>query len=271
MLLNSRFWNITVFGLAIISIILIIYEFLTPVVYGDISKIIIIDLGICVIFAIDFFYRLINSNDRGKYLKFHGFEILAFIPSLIFNLIDSEILIAVGFRSVRMMRVLVVSARLLRFKSVSAYFVAGSKLIYLSIMGMIIVSIGGFGVFIFESNTMNAKITSLGDAFWWSLATVTTVGYGDVVPISAEGRILGVLIMTGGIAFISVFISVLGAELVQKNFQSVNKDLKDSTRNIIKNKLDNIDKLKVDELRLLQKLMDALIDTKINKNKINQK
>ena len=133
MLLNSRFWNITVFGLAIISIILIIYEFLTPVVYGDISKIIIIDLGICVIFAIDFFYRLINSNDRGKYLKFHGFEILAFIPSLIFNLIDSEILIAVGFRSVRMMRVLVVSARLLRFKSVSAYFVAGSKLIYLSI------------------------------------------------------------------------------------------------------------------------------------------
>jgi len=77
--------------------------------------------------------------------------------------------------------------------------------------------------------------------------------------------------MTGGIAFISVFISVLGAELVQKNFQSVNKDLKDSTRNIIKNKLDNIDKLKVDELRLLQKLMDALIDTKINKNKINQK
>ena len=77
--------------------------------------------------------------------------------------------------------------------------------------------------------------------------------------------------MTGGIAFISVFISVLGAALVQKNFQSANKDLKDSTRNIIKNKLDNIDNLKVDELKLLQKLMDALIDTKINKNKINQK
>ena len=77
--------------------------------------------------------------------------------------------------------------------------------------------------------------------------------------------------MTGGIAFISVFISVLGATLVQKNFQSENKDLKDSTRNIIKNKLDNIDNLKVDELKLLQKLMSALIDTKINKDKINQK
>ena len=54
--------------------------------------------------------------------------------------------------------------------------------------------------------------------------------------------------MTGGIAFISVFISVLGAALVQKNFQSENKDLKDSTRNIIKNKLDNIDNLKIDEI-----------------------
>ena len=271
MSLNSRSWNITVFVLAIISIILIIFEFLSPVVSKGISRIIIIDLGVCVIFAIDFFYRLINSNDKGRYVKFHGFEILAFIPSLIFNLIDSEILIAVGFRSVQMIRVLIFSARLFRFKSIASYFVAGSKIVYLSIMGMIIVSVGAFGVFIFESNTINAKITSLGDAFWWSLATVTTVGYGDVVPISAEGRILGVLIMTGGIAFISVFISVLGATLVQKNFQSENKDLKDSTRNIIKNKLDNIDNLKVDELKLLQKLMSALIDTKINKDKINQK
>ena len=68
MLLNSRFWNITVFVLAIISIILIIYEFLTPVVYGDISKIIIIDLGICVIFAIDFFYRLMFDNNQKRYI-----------------------------------------------------------------------------------------------------------------------------------------------------------------------------------------------------------
>ena len=76
MLLNSRHWNITLFILAIISIILIIFEFLSPIVSRGISRIIIIDLGVCVIFAIDFFYRLIKSKDKGKYVKFHGLEIL---------------------------------------------------------------------------------------------------------------------------------------------------------------------------------------------------
>jgi voltage-gated potassium channel len=56
---------------------------------------------------------------------------------------------------------------------------------------------------------------TLGEGMWWSLQTVTTVGYGDVVPHSAWGRILGGMIMLSGIAFIAVVTAAVTAALVE--------------------------------------------------------
>ena len=55
---------------------------------------------------------------------------------------------------------------------------------------------------------------SLSDALWWSLQTVTTVGYGDVVPRHTEGRIIGSIIMCMGIGFITVATAVVTATLI---------------------------------------------------------
>jgi voltage-gated potassium channel Kch len=55
---------------------------------------------------------------------------------------------------------------------------------------------------------------SLGDALWWSLQTVTTVGYGDVVPRHTEGRVIGAIIMCMGIGFITVVTSAVTATLI---------------------------------------------------------
>jgi voltage-gated potassium channel len=54
------------------------------------------------------------------------------------------------------------------------------------------------------------KVKGFGDAFRWSLATVTTVVYGDVVPVSSLGRAVGAVLMVSGIAILRVFISSLG-------------------------------------------------------------
>ena len=55
---------------------------------------------------------------------------------------------------------------------------------------------------------------SLSDALWWSLQTVTTVGYGDVVPRHTEGRIIGSIIMCMGIGFITVVTAAVTATLI---------------------------------------------------------
>ena len=58
--------------------------------------------------------------------------------------------------------------------------------------------------------------TSLGLAYWWAITTVTTVGYGDVVPHDPEGRVVGALLMLTGLSLIPTLTSVIVAVLVSK-------------------------------------------------------
>jgi len=58
-------------------------------------------------------------------------------------------------------------------------------------------------------------ITSIGTGLWWSLQTVTTVGYGDVVPSSGTGRVIGAIVMISGIAFLTVITAAVTAALIE--------------------------------------------------------
>jgi voltage-gated potassium channel len=58
--------------------------------------------------------------------------------------------------------------------------------------------------------------SSIGEGMWWAVQTVTTVGYGDVVPHNAVGRIIGTLVMVTGIAFISLITASVTATLVEQ-------------------------------------------------------
>jgi hypothetical protein len=70
---------------------------------------------------------------------------------------------------------------------------------------------------------------SLGEGLWWSLQTVTTVGYGDVVPHSTEGRVIGGVVMLTGVAFIAVITSAVTAMLIESARQRRSPEWGDST------------------------------------------
>jgi voltage-gated potassium channel len=71
-------------------------------------------------------------------------------------------------------------------------------------------------VYAFEKSE-GGTITSFGDALWWALATVTTVGYGDVVPRTAEGRGVALFLMLAGITFYSILTANVAAYFVESN------------------------------------------------------
>ncbi len=66
----------------------------------------------------------------------------------------------------------------------------------------------------FEVNAPGANITTGGDALWWAVVTITTVGYGDKYPITTLGRLTGVMVMFAGVGIIGALASILASVLV---------------------------------------------------------
>lgn len=67
-----------------------------------------------------------------------------------------------------------------------------------------------------ERDSPGANIVTAGDALWWGVTTVTTVGYGDRFPTTGEGRLAGVLLMTGGIALLGVLTASIATWFVRR-------------------------------------------------------
>ena len=67
-----------------------------------------------------------------------------------------------------------------------------------------------------ERNYPDASITGFGDAMWWACTTITTVGYGDLYPVSVTGRCIAVALMLGGIALLGTITATIASWLVER-------------------------------------------------------
>jgi len=131
----------------------------------------------------------------------------------------------------------------------------------------LVIGISGIGIYLIESPHEDAQITNLIDAFWWASATVTTVGYGDVVPVTEIGRLLGIALMFVGISIIGTFISALGAQLIGSRLKK-HESLESSTKSLIIKKINDIENLEKNEVELLISMVKDLHDeAKIHRKK----
>ena len=132
-------------------------------------------------------------------------------------------------------------------------------LVSLLIVSISVIFSSGIGIFLIESPHEDAQITNLIDAFWWASATVTTVGYGDVVPVTEAGRVMGIGLMFVGISIIGVFISALGARLVGSRLKK-RETLEYDAKSLIIKKISEIERLEKHEVDLLINMVKDLHD-----------
>jgi voltage-gated potassium channel len=112
-----------------------------------------------------------------------------------------------------------------------------SKTIYLFISSGLIILLGTFVMYGVESQVPNSKIKTILDALWWCVATVTTVGYGDIVPISNIGRIVALFYMFFGISMLAILMSVITNTFYKRRFEKEEREKREEQLNYLKNQL----------------------------------
>jgi voltage-gated potassium channel len=119
--------------------------------------------------------------------------------------------------------------------------------IILATLALLIVIFGGIGVYLAEHTHQGANITNLGDALWWAVVTIATVGYGDYYPVTAVGRIIAVFVMLSGIGIFVLLVDSLSQRRLQRTESRLKKTqagiLGDEEKMAIRNKIDEIEKL----------------------------
>jgi len=115
------------------------------------------------------------------------------------------------------------------------------KLYVLPLVLVIVIFIGSIGIFIIESPYENSKINSFLDAIWWTVATLTTVGYGDVIPVTDAGKIMAIFYMLFAIGFLLIFLSVIGTRFYKRRIEPNEQEISHAQKMILE-RIDDLEK-----------------------------
>lgn len=145
-----------------------------------------------VLFVFDYFIRLFLSTNKRAYVRGNILDMLSMlIPFL------------------RPFLLLVYLARLRAFRGRTGSSLRARVIAYFASAAVMYIYVLSLAVYAAERHAPGASIVTYGDAIWWSFETISTVGYGDMVPVTVAGRTYAVLLMLGGMVIVATTTATL--------------------------------------------------------------
>lgn len=184
----------------------------------------IISYVLWAVFAAEYLIRLYLAPARGRFIARH--------------LVDLAVVALPMLRPLRALRLLRL-ANLARFGVILANALQRTKRILrhrglnyvlLAVAGIVLVCSGM--ELVFEEHAPGSNIHNFGQALWWAIVTVTTVGYGDYYPVSAGGRGVAVVLMLVGIGLIGVLTATIASYFVEEKADLQTAELADQLNRI---------------------------------------
>ncbi|MBM7770789.1 voltage-gated potassium channel [Actinokineospora baliensis] len=151
------------------------------------------------VFAVDYLIRLALARRKWRFVWRHLFDLVVVALPMV--------------RQLRALRLVTVFKVINRRVGTS---LRGQVGIYVGGTTLMVAFGAALAVLDAERDDPNATITTFGDALWWTLTTISTVGYGDRYPVTTEGRLVAGALMVGGIALLGVVTGVIASWFVEK-------------------------------------------------------
>jgi len=147
---------------------------------------------------------IFSKSKRGYAFSFFGIvDLIAILPFYITTGLDLRS--ARAFRLLRLFRLL----KLARYSEAirryhRAFSIAKEELILFGMTALIMFYLAAIGIYYFENEAQPEIFASVFHSFWWAVATLTTVGYGDIYPVTSGGKIFTFFVLMIGLGFVAV-------------------------------------------------------------------
>ena len=210
---------------------LMIGGFAVGIMHSSIASVGKFDLIIAILILLDFvIFRVRKEKIKGSNLQFirhNWFYIVSIIP---ITFLSFNILQLYGFEDVLWLLVILRFYALIKVLLITGSKVreypSKTKLDYATVVLLLVLIIGSFIFFIVE-RSVNPEVPNYESAMWFSIISMTTVGYGDIVPVTLIGRIIGVIIILTGMGYVSLVTATLAYSFIdlfrKESSKAVNK------------------------------------------------
>ena len=187
-----------------------------------------IELVTVILFTIEYILRFLVSDKKTQFVfSFFGIvDLLAIVPFYLSLGLDFRSIRAIRF--LRMFRIF----KLARYNKVmqrfhSAFIIAREELVLFFFTTLLLLYFAAAGIYFFENEAQPETFQSIFHSLWWAVSTLTTVGYGDIYPVTIGGKIFTFFILMLGLGVVSIPSGMIASALTQARELENKNSMKD--------------------------------------------
>jgi voltage-gated potassium channel len=199
---RDSIFQLFIAALTVFSLLMVAAYYLLPLTQPTKEALLWIDVPISLIFLGDSVRSLRRAPNKAAYLKWGWLDFLGSVPFFLPCRIARLARLIRAWRTLRLHHLRQVGQDLDENRAQSAALIT-------VLLAIVVLTTATVAVLEFESEVPGANIRSGGDAFWWAIVTLATVGYGDYYPVTIWGRIAALALMTVGVGIFGVLASYL--------------------------------------------------------------